>query len=81
MRASLILGRQQFGWPDGARRGITLAWVVGFFVALVLTWYHGESGAQRVSETELLILGLVVALGGGLVWRFAASSRVTSENT
>jgi hypothetical protein len=37
---------QQFGWPDGARRGITLAMVVGFFVTLVLAWYHGERGAN-----------------------------------
>lgn len=27
---------QQFGWPDGIRRGTTLALVVGFFVTLVL---------------------------------------------
>ena len=35
---------QQFGWPDAVRRGITLALVVGFFVTLVLAWYHGERG-------------------------------------
>ena len=44
---------QQFDWPEGVRRGITLAMVVGFFVALVLAWYHGERGAQRVTGTEL----------------------------
>src|ERR1044071_4975620 len=64
---------QQFGWPEGARRGITLALVVGFFVTLVLAWYHGERGAQRVTGTELLIIGLVLALGGGFLWRFAAT--------
>jgi serine/threonine-protein kinase len=64
---------QQFGWPEGVRRGITLALVAGFFVALVLAWYHGERGAQRVSGKELLIIGLVLALGGGFVWRFAAA--------
>ena len=64
---------QQFGWPEGVRRGITLALIVGFFVTLVVAWYHGERGAQRVSGTELLIIGLVVALGGGLLWRFAVS--------
>jgi hypothetical protein len=37
---------QQFGWPEGVRRGITLTLVVGFFVTLVLAWYHGERGAQ-----------------------------------
>jgi TolB-like protein/Tfp pilus assembly protein PilF len=67
---------QQFGWPEGVRRGITLALVVGFFVTLVLAWYHGERGAQRVTGTELLILALLLAIGGGFLWRFAASSRV-----
>lgn len=63
---------QQFGWPEGVRRGITLALVVGFFVTLVLAWYHGERGAQRVTGTELLMIGLVLILGGGFLWRFAA---------
>src|SRR5450755_2449108 len=65
---------QQFAWPDGVRRGITLALVVGFFVTLVLAWYHGERGAQRVTGTELLILGLLLAIGGGFLWRFAGAS-------
>jgi TolB-like protein/Tfp pilus assembly protein PilF len=65
---------QQFGWPEGVRRGITLALVVGFFVTLVLAWYHGERGAQRVGGTELLILALLLALGGGFLWRFAGAS-------
>ena len=65
---------QQFGWPEGVRRGITLALVVGFFVALVLAWYHGERGAQRMTGTELLILALLLALGGGFLWRFASAS-------
>src|SRR5881397_3316386 len=66
---------QQFGWPDSVRRGITLAMVVGFFVTLVLAWYHGERGVQRVSGTELLILTLLLAIGGGFLWHFAGASR------
>jgi hypothetical protein len=31
----------------GLLRGITVAAGVGFFVALVLAWYHGERGVQR----------------------------------
>ena len=65
---------QQFGWPDGVRRGITLAMFVGFFVTLVLAWYHGERGVQRVTGTELLILALLLSLGGGFLWRFAGAS-------
>ena len=65
---------QQFGWPEVVRRGITLALVVGFFVTLVLAWYHGERGAQRLTGTELLILALLLALGGGFLWRFARAA-------
>src|SRR6478672_12044722 len=65
---------QQFGWPEAVRRGITLSLVIGFFVVLVLAWYHGERGAQRVSGTELLILTLLLAIGGGFLWRFTGSS-------
>jgi len=61
---------QQFAWPDGLRRGITLALALGFVIALVLAWYHGERGAQRVSSTEIVILALLLAIGGGLLWRF-----------
>jgi TolB-like protein/Flp pilus assembly protein TadD len=72
---------QQFGWPEGVRRGITLALVVGFFVVLVLAWYHGERGAQRVTGRELIIIGLVLALGGGSVWRFAAARSPETETS
>jgi TolB-like protein/Flp pilus assembly protein TadD len=72
---------QQFGWPESLRRGITLALIVGFFVTLVVAWYHGERGAQRVSGIELLILALVLAIGGGLLWRFTSITRGTTEQS
>ena len=62
---------QQFDWPQGLLRGITVAAGVGFFVALVLAWYHGERGEQRVSGTELSIVALLLLIGGGLLWRVA----------
>ncbi len=65
---------QQFGWADGVRRGITVALAVGFFVAIVLAWYHGERGAQRVTGVELGILTLLLAIGGGLLWRVSQHS-------
>ena len=67
----------QFGWPDGSQRGITLVLIIGFVVALVLAWYHGERGAQRVSGTEIVILALLLAIGGGLLWRY---ERVTPNS-
>jgi TolB-like protein/Tfp pilus assembly protein PilF len=66
---------QRFGWPEQAVRVVIVALSIGLFVTLVLAWYHGERGAQRVTGTELVILALLLAIGGGLLWRFAGSAR------
>src|SRR4029079_19360676 len=62
---------QRFGWPESIDRVLIVALAIGLFVALVLAWYHGERGAQRVTGTELLIVALLLVIGGGLLWRFA----------
>jgi TolB-like protein/cytochrome c-type biogenesis protein CcmH/NrfG len=58
-----------YGWPTLVMRAALGAASLGFVVVLVLAWYHGERGAQKVSGTELLLLALVLAVGGALVWR------------
>jgi adenylate cyclase len=72
---------QRFGWPEQTMRLVIITLSVGLFVTLVLAWYHGERGAQRVTGTELLILALVLAIGGGLLWRFASITRGTTEQS
>ena len=62
---------QRFGWPDALERVLILALILGFFVTLVLAWYHGDNGAQKVTGTELLILALLLSIGGVVVWRNA----------
>jgi TolB-like protein len=62
---------QRFGWPDAAERALIVALAIGFFVTLVLAWYHGERGRQRVTGVELLILALLLLIGGGALWKFA----------
>ena len=62
---------QRFGWPEHTVRFIIITFAIGFFVVLVLAWYHGERGAQRVTGTELLILTLLLSIGGAVVWRLA----------
>jgi eukaryotic-like serine/threonine-protein kinase len=37
--------------------------VIGLFAVVVLAWYHGERGEQRVSGVELMILAGVMGLG------------------
>ncbi|HET7161846.1 MAG TPA: hypothetical protein VFI32_04175, partial [Rhodanobacteraceae bacterium] len=61
---------QRFAWPDSIERLLILALAAGFFVVLVLAWYHGERGAQKVSGTEIVILALLLTIGGGLLWGY-----------
>jgi len=72
---------QRFGWPEQTMRFVIIALSVGLFVTLVLAWYHGERGAQRATGTELLILALLLAIGGGLLWRFVSIARGPTEQS
>lgn len=60
-----------FDWPASSMRYLILAFVVGFFVVVAIAWYHGERGAQHVGGAELLIIALLLAVGGGVIGRFA----------
>jgi len=68
----------KFGWPDSIGRALIIALCVGLFITLLLAWYHGERGAQKVSGTELLLLALLLAIGGGLLWKYAPGGTVSS---
>jgi len=69
---------QRFAWPESIERLLILALALGFCVALVLAWYHGERGAQKISGTELAILAVLLAIGGGLLWRFERPAPATA---
>ena len=43
---------------------------VGFFLALILAWYHGEKGRQMASGAELLIITLLLLIRGVLFSTF-----------
>ncbi|TAN07832.1 MAG: tetratricopeptide repeat protein [Rhodanobacteraceae bacterium] len=68
---ALGLAADSYDWPHGVMRIAFAVIALGFVVTLALAWYHGERGAQRVSGTEIVILALLLAIGGGLLWRFA----------
>ena len=61
-----------YDWPHSAMHVVFGLLALGFVIALVLAWYHGEKGRQRVSGAELLLIALVLAIGGGLLWRFGS---------
>lgn len=55
---------ERFHWPEVIGQAVIVAAFFGFFFILVLAWYHGEKGRQRVSGVELLILaGLLIGAG------------------
>jgi TolB-like protein/Flp pilus assembly protein TadD len=57
-----------FAWPNVVLRVLTVALALGLLPALVLAWYHGEQGRQRVTGPELLILTVLLLTAGGVLW-------------
>lgn len=67
----LDLVQDNYHWPDGVMHVAFGVLAIGFVVTLLLAWYHGDRGEQRVSGVELLIIALVLAVGGGALWHFS----------
>lgn len=56
-----------FGWSTQSLQILTVVLFAGFFVAVVLAWFHGEKGQQRASAFEIsLLAAIVVATGATL---------------
>jgi len=45
-----------FSWPAVALRVLTVVIAFGFFAVLVIAWYHGEKGHQRMQFMETVLL-------------------------
>ena len=61
---------EAFDWPSRVLQLGTVAALIGLPIVLVLAWYHGDRGQQRVSRIELTIVTLLFLIGGGLFWRY-----------
>ena len=59
-----------FGWPDELARVAALALLAGLPEVLVVAWFHGNRGDQRVTGAELVLITLLLLLGGSLFWVF-----------
>lgn len=59
-----------FGWPHELPRVVALALLAGLPEVLVVAWFHGDRGDQRVTGTELGLITLLFLLGGGLFWSY-----------
>ena len=65
---------EAFEWPTRVLKLSTFALLVGLPVVLVLAWYHGDRGEQRIRRTELALVTLLFLLGGALFWRYQRAS-------
>lgn len=59
---------EQFLMPAWVRQGATVVLSFGILITLVLAWYHGERGRQKVSVFEAVLLATLVVLAGQSVW-------------
>jgi serine/threonine-protein kinase len=55
---------EALGLSTGTHQAILALVVVGFFITLILAWYHGEKGRQRVSGPELLMVAALLVVAG-----------------
>ena len=66
---------EAFYWPHFVVRAFTLVLMLGVPIAAVLACYHGSRAQRSVSGMELIILGVLLIIGGTLLYRRAAVCR------
>jgi TolB-like protein/Flp pilus assembly protein TadD len=59
---------EPWGIPPAWQRSVHVLLLLGLVLTLVLAWYHGEKGQQRLSGPELLIVAGVLAVAGAGLW-------------
>ena len=59
---------EQFFWPVWVRQSATILLLFGLFITIILAWYHGERGRQKIGVVELVLLIVLLSLGGQSVW-------------
>jgi serine/threonine-protein kinase len=69
-----------WGWSTLVPRVVFVVLMAGFGLTLVLSWYHGEKGRQRVSGLEAGLLAVVVLAGGAGVGMVLRTGGPTAES-
>ncbi len=55
---------ERLSWSPLIPQGIGLLAFIGLFVTLVVAWYHGEKGRQRIRRTEVLLITVLLVIAG-----------------
>jgi TolB-like protein/Flp pilus assembly protein TadD len=72
---------ETFHWPEQLRQIAFLALLIGLPIALVLAYYHGDRGQQRITTPELAILTVLLLLGGGAFWYYQRASETSTATS
>ena len=67
-----------FDWPRQIQQLSTLALLIGLPIVLVLAWYHGDRGEQRIRGVEVALLVVRMLLGGGIVWYYQRAAETSA---
>jgi serine/threonine-protein kinase len=73
--------QEGLGWSQSLFSSVVALLFVGLVVTVILAWYHGERGRQRVSRSEVLVLGIAVLLSGAFALRWSSADRDRSGDT
>ena len=65
-----------YDWPRQIQQLATLAVLIGLPILLVIAWYHGDRGQQRITTPEFAIVTLLLLLGGGAFWYYQRASEI-----
>ncbi|HTT75925.1 MAG TPA: TIR domain-containing protein [Candidatus Binataceae bacterium] len=65
-------------WPHEVQRITMVVVLIGLPIVSILAWYHGVRALKRLNGSELLLIGLLLAMGGSLLWFVP---RPTAERT
>jgi TolB-like protein len=68
-----------YAWSRQLQQLTTLALLIGLPVVLVLAWYHGDRGQQRVTTAEFAIITLLLLIGGGALAFYQRNSEGHAE--
>jgi len=63
---------ETYSWPPAIRQIVTPALALGSLPVLVLAWYHGDGGEQKVSRPEFAMLAILTLAVGGISWWYAS---------
>ena len=67
---------ESFAWPSWIMRASIILGATGFLIAVIVAWFHGERGHQRIGILEAVVLAAVItlgAVGGVYAWRRSAA--------